>query len=309
MLKPSTKIYVAGHRGLVGQAMVRQLETAGFHHLILESSQALDLRNQQAVQDFFKSQQPEVVVMCAAKVGGIGANSTFPAEFIYDNLMIQSHLMHEAYVHGVEKLLFLGSSCIYPKNAPQPLQESSLLSGLLEPTNQPYAVAKIAGIEMAQAYHRQYDCRFISAMPCNLYGPGDNYDLNNSHVLPALMRKFHEAKQSKAPTVTVWGSGKPLREFLYVDDLARACLLLLNTYEDPTPINIGSPEEVSILELAHLIRQTVGYSGDILFDSSKPDGTLRKKLETSRIEALGFSPETSLMEGLSKTYQTDFLNI
>ncbi|MBY0404639.1 MAG: GDP-L-fucose synthase, partial [Cyanobacteria bacterium] len=299
MLKPSTKIYVAGHRGLVGRAMVRQLEKAGFHHLILESSQALDLRNQRAVQDFFKSQQPEVVVMCAAKVGGIGANSHLPAEFIYDNLMIQSNILHEAYVNRVEKLLFLGSSCIYPKNAQQPLQESFLLSGALEPTNQPYAIAKIAGIEMAQAYHRQYGCCFISAMPSNLYGPGDNYDLNNSHVLPALMRKFHEAKITNAPSVSVWGTGQPLREFLHVDDLSRACLLLLNSYEDPTPINIGSHEEVSILELARLISQTVGYSGKIFFDSSKPDGTQRKKLETSRIEALGFSPKISLMEGLS----------
>lgn len=303
----SSKIYVAGHRGMVGSAILRHLQKEGYTNCVYASSAELDLRNTTAVNDFFASQKPEYVFLAAAKVGGIFANNTYPADFLYDNLMIEANIIHASYMHGVKKLLFLGSSCIYPKLAEQPIREDSLLSGYLEPTNEAYAIAKIAGIKLCQAYHKQYGCRFISAMPTNMYGYGDNYHPQNSHVLPALLRRFHEAKEEGKSEVPIWGSGKPLREFMFSDDLAEACFFLMKNYEDPELINVGTGEEVSILELAERIKEVTGFEGKIAFDSAKPDGTPRKLMDSSRLHALGFKHKTSLKEGLEKTYQ-DFLS-
>lgn len=297
------KIYVAGHRGLVGSALVRRLRAAGYRNLVLRTHQELDLRDQQAVEAFFAQERPDFVFLAAAKVGGILANATYPADFIRDNLLIQTHVIDAAYRYGVKKLLFLGSSCIYPKFAPQPMREACLLTGPLEPTNEAYAVAKIAGIKMVQAYRRQYGFRGISLMPTNLYGPGDNFDLETSHVLPALIRKFHEAKERGERQVIVWGTGKPRREFLHVDDLADAALFLMERYDEEEIINVGVGEDISIRELAELIAEIVGFTGDIVFDPSKPDGTPRKLLDVSRLFALGWRPSIPLREGIAQTYR------
>ena len=297
-----SKIYVAGHRGMVGSAILRALERNGFTNLVYASSTELDLKDTQKVNGFFEKEKPEYVFVAAAKVGGIHANNTCPADFLYDNLMIQNNVIHAAYENKVTKLLFLGSSCIYPKLAPQPIKEDSLLSGYLEPTNEAYAIAKIAGIKLCQAYHKQHGCRFISAMPTNMYGYGDNYHPENSHVLPALLRRFHEATIDNKPEVAIWGSGKPLREFMFSDDLAEACVFLMEKYEDPQLINVGTGEEVSILELAKLIAEVVGYKGKITFDSSKPDGTPRKLMDSSRLHALGYKHKVSLRDGIHLTY-------
>lgn len=305
-MNKSSKIYVAGHRGMVGSAILRALQRHGFQNLIFATSNELDLRDSQSVKAFFENEKPEYVFDAAAKVGGIYANNTYPAEFLYDNLMMQNNIIHSAYLNKVKKLMFLGSSCIYPKLAEQPLKESSLLSGYLEPTNEAYAVAKIAGIKMCEYYRKQYGCNFISAMPTNMYGYGDNYHPQNSHVLPALLRRFHEAKESGATSVTIWGSGKPVREFMFADDLAEACVFLMENYSEAEFINVGTGEEVSILELAMLIGETVGFKGEITFDSSKPDGTPRKLMDSSKLHNLGFKHKTSLKEGLKLTYQ-DFL--
>jgi GDP-L-fucose synthase len=302
-MEKNSKIYVAGHRGLVGSAIVRKLQKEGYHNLILRTSAQVDLRDQQAVKDFFEKEKPEYVFMAAAKVGGINANNTHPAEFLYDNLCIQNNVIHQSYKNQVKKLLFLGSSCIYPKNAPQPIKEEYLLSGYLEPTNDAYAIAKIAGIKMCQSYHKQYGCNFISAMPTNLYGPGDNYDLKNSHVLPALLRKFHEAKEKGEANVTIWGTGKPRREFLHSDDLAEACLFLMKNYGDPGIINIGVGKDISIGEMAQMIQKISGFTGELVFDTSMPDGTFQKLLDVSKINALGWTPQISFKEGLKKTYE------
>lgn len=296
------KIYVAGHRGLVGSALVRELGRLGYRNLLLRESRELDLRNQADTLAFFQAERPEYVFLAAAKVGGIVANNSFPADFIYDNLMIQNNVIHSSYLTGVTKLLLLGSTCIYPRLAPQPIREEALLTGPLEPTNEPYAIAKIAGIKMCQSYNRQYGTRFISAMPTNLYGPNDNFDLDSSHVLPALMRKFHEAKVSGSASVTVWGSGTPYREFVHVDDVARASLFLMERYEGWDPVNIGSGVELTIRELAEKIREVVGFTGEIVFDSSKPDGTPRKLSDVSRIHQLGWRHGIELMQGLRDTY-------
>lgn len=306
-MEVSEKIYVAGHKGMVGSAIVRNLSKKGYNNLIAATSKELDLRDTRAVNEFFDTHRPDYVFLAAAKVGGILANDTYPGEFLYDNLMIEANVIHAAHQYGVKKLLFLGSSCIYPKFAPQPITEDSLLTGLLEPTNEAYAIAKIAGIKLCQAYHKQYGSRFISAMPTNMYGYGDNYHPQNSHVLPALIRRFHEARVESKPEVVIWGTGKPLREFMFSDDLAEACVYLMENYEDPQLINVGTGEEVSILELANLIKEVVGYEGKIAFDSSKPDGTPRKLMDSSRLHALGFRHQTSLKKGLELTYQ-DFLN-
>lgn len=303
----SSKIYVAGHRGMVGSAIVRNLEENGYQNLVFAPSKTLDLRNTIEVNRFFEKEKPDYVFLAAAKVGGIHANNTYPAEFLYDNLMIQSNVIHASYVNHVKKLLFLGSSCIYPKFAEQPIKEDSLLTGILEPTNEAYAVAKIAGIKLCQAYYKQYGCRFISAMPTNMYGYSDNYHPENSHVLPALLRRFHEAKTELNNEVRIWGSGKPLREFMFSDDLAEACVFLMKTYDDPELINVGTGEEVSILDLAKMIKEVVGYEGEINFDASKPDGTPRKLMDSTRLQGLGFRHATGLREGLKKTYK-DFLN-
>jgi GDP-L-fucose synthase len=301
-----SKVYVAGHRGLVGSAIWRELEKQGFTRLVGRTSGELDLLDSQKVKEFFEQERPEYVFVAAAKVGGIMANNTQPADFLFKNLTIQNNVIHSAYSTGVKKLLFLGSSCIYPKLAPQPLKEEYLLTGPLEPTNEWYAVAKIAGIKMCQAYRRQHGCDFISAMPTNMYGPNDNYDLNTSHVLPALIRKFHEAKMTGAPSVICWGTGTPLREFLYSDDLARGCVFVMNHYSEEQFINIGSGNEVSIRELAALVRSVVGFEGEISWDSSKPDGTPRKLMDSSRLRSMGWSPKISLEEGLGLAYE-DFL--
>lgn len=298
----SDKIYVAGHTGLVGSALVRLLKKQGFTNIITRVSTALDLRNQVLVNDFFAREKPQYVFLAAAKVGGIWANKTYPAEFIYDNLLIESNIINASYRNHVSKLLFLGSSCIYPKNAPQPISEEDLLSGSLEPTNDAYAIAKIAGIKLCQAYHGQYGCRFISVMPTNLYGPGDNYHLQNAHVLPALIRKFHEAKLKGEENVTVWGSGKPRREFLHVDDLAAACFFLMQRYEDPAIINIGSGKDNTIAEMALLIKAITGFNGELVFDDSKPDGTPRKLLNVDKLTALGWQATIGLEEGIRDTY-------
>ncbi len=304
-----SKIYIAGHRGMVGSAIKRKLEKSGFANLIYRTSSELDLRNQDAVNDFFKQEQPEYVFLAAAKVGGILANNTYKAEFLYDNLMIQNNIIDASYKHGVKKLLFLGSSCIYPKLAPQPMKEDALLTGLLEPTNEPYAIAKIAGIKMCDAYRAQYGCNYISAMPTNLYGPNDNYDLNTSHVLPALLRKFHEAKLNNAPVVEVWGTGSPLREFLHVDDLAEACLFLMEHYNEPGHINVGSGSEVSIKQLAEMIMDVTGFEGELKWDSSKPDGTPRKLMDSTKINNLGWKPEISLRDGINSVYNEKFITL
>jgi GDP-L-fucose synthase len=297
-MKSSSKVYIAGHRGMVGSAILRCLEARGFKNLVFASSPELDLKDTQEVNRFFEKESPEYVFLAAAKVGGIHANNTYPADFLYDNLMIQNNVIHAAYQYKVDKLLFLGSSCIYPRLAPQPIKEDSLLSGYLEPTNEAYAIAKIAGIRLCQAYHKQHGCRFISVMPTNMYGYGDNYHPENSHVLPALLRRFHEAKTENRSEVSIWGSGKPLREFMFSDDLAEACVFLMEKYEDPQLINVGTGEEVSIHELAKVIAEIVGYKGKISFDSSKPDGTPRKLMDSSRLHALGFKHKVSLQEGI-----------
>lgn len=300
----SSKIFVAGHRGMVGSAIVRKLESEGYHNLVLRNSKELNLTHQSAVEEFFKNEKPEFVVLAAAKVGGILANNTYRGQFLYENLMIQNNVIHQSYIHGVKKLLFLGSSCIYPKMAPQPLKEESLLTGLLEPTNEPYAIAKIAGIKMCEAYRSQYGCNFISAMPTNLYGPNDNYDLNNSHVLPALIRKFHEAKESGKKEVILWGSGTPLREFLHVDDLADACFFLLNHYDGELFVNVGTGEDLSIFDLAKLVKKIVGFEGEIVLDSTKPDGTPRKLMDVSRINQMGWRAKIDLETGIRTVYKS-----
>jgi len=302
-LEKNSKIYVAGHRGLVGSALVRSLQSEGYTNIITKSFSELDLTCQKAVEEFFRQEKPDYVFMAAAKVGGIHANNSYRAEFIYDNLQIQNNVIHFSYLNGVKKLLFLGSSCIYPKFAPQPMKEEYLLTGELEYTNEPYAIAKIAGIKMCQAYNDQYGTNFISVMPTNLYGINDNFDLNNSHVLPALVRKFHEASQADAPSVTVWGTGEPKREFLFVDDLADACVFLMNNYNGSEIVNIGTGEDISIKELACLIKETTGYEGEIVFDTSKPDGTPRKLLDVSRLSSLGWKYKTPLKEGIAKTLE------
>lgn len=299
----SSKIYIAGHRGMVGSAIKRRLEKEGFTNIIGKTSAELDLRNQQAVSDFFAAEKPDYVFLAAAKVGGIVANNTFRADFLNDNLMIQSNIIHSSYVNSVKKLMFLGSSCIYPKMAPQPLKEEYLLTGLLEHTNEPYAIAKIAGIKMCDAYRSQYGCNFISVMPTNLYGPNDNYDLNNSHVLPALIRKFHEAKQNNEPAVTVWGTGSPLREFLHADDLADACYFLMQSYNEEGLINIGVGHDITIKNLAILVKDIVGYKGEIVHDLSKPDGTPRKLMDVSKLHSLGWKDKIGFREGIEKVYE------
>ncbi len=297
------KIYVAGHRGMVGSAIIRRLQKDGFTKLITSTSSELDLRDQKAVRAFFEKERPDHVFLAAAKVGGIMANNTYRAEFLYDNLMIQSNVIDSAWHTGVQKLMFLGSSCIYPKLAPQPLKEEYLLTGLLEETNEPYAIAKIAGIKLCDAYRAQYGANFISVMPTNLYGPNDNYDLNTSHVLPALIRKFHEAKQAKAPGVVLWGTGKPRREFLHADDLADACFFLMQHYNEPGLVNIGVGEDLEIGELALLIKKIVGYEGRIEHDLTKPDGTPRKLMDVEKLHKLGWKASISLEEGLTKVYE------
>jgi len=303
----SSKIYIAGHRGMVGSAIHRKLIKEGFSNFITRTSDTLDLRNQQAVADFFELEKPDYVFLAAAKVGGIVANNTYRAEFLYDNLQIQNNIIHSSYLNGVKKLLFLGSSCIYPKLAPQPLKEEYLLTGLLEPTNEPYAIAKIAGIKMCDAYRDQYGCDFISVMPTNLYGYNDNYHPKNSHVLPALIRRFHEAKEQNLPSVTIWGTGSPKREFLFADDLAEACYYLMQNYNEPGFVNIGTGEDMSIKDLALLVKQTVGYTGEIQFDTSKPDGTPRKLMDVTKLHNLGWKHHTTLPDGIAMAYH-DFLS-
>ena len=299
---PDSRIYVAGHRGLVGSALVRRLERVGFRNLILRPRSELDLRSQDQVRAFFESERPEFVFLAAAKVGGIHANSVFPADFLYENLIVEANVIHESWRSGVQKLLFLGSSCIYPKFAPQPIREDALLTGALEPTNEPYAVAKIAGIKLCQAYNRQYGTDFISVMPTNLYGPGDNFGLENSHVLPAMIRKMHDAKTAEASSVTLWGTGMPRREFLYVDDLADACLFLMERYDGSDIVNIGTGEDLTIRELALRVRNVVGYGGEVAWDATRPDGTPRKLLDVSFLHGLGWRHATELDEGLRRTY-------
>lgn len=301
-MTPGSRIFVAGHRGLVGSAIVRRLEALGYNNLLLANRSDLDLRDLMSVETFFRKERPEIVILAAAKVGGIHANSSYPAEFLLENMQIQNNVIDVAYRSGAEKLTFLGSSCIYPKFAEQPIRESSLLTGSLEPTNEWYAIAKIAGIKMCQAYRRQYGFNAISLMPTNLYGPGDNFDLENSHVLPALIRKFHEAKLASSPEVVMWGSGVPRREFLHVDDMAAATVYLTETYDGEEIINVGVGEDISILELSEMVRDVVGYSGTIVSDTSKPDGTPRKLLDVSRLRSLGWKAEIKLREGISETY-------
>ncbi len=302
MMKQDSKIFVAGHRGMVGSAIVRKLRALGHENLVLKTSSELDLRNQQAVQDFFAEEKPEFVFMAAAKVGGIVANNTYRADFLYQNLMMESNVVHAAYEHKVEKMLFLGSSCIYPKLAPQPLKEEYLLEGYLEYTNEPYAIAKIAGIKLSEAYRDQYGCNFISAMPTNLYGPNDNYDLKNSHVLPALLRKFHHAKVTGQAEVEIWGTGTPRREFMHVDDVADASVFLMNNYNDKLFVNVGTGSDVTIRELAETIARAVGFEGDLRFDTSKPDGTPRKLMDSSRLHSLGWKHQIDLDEGIRSVY-------
>ena len=305
-MNEQSRIYVAGHRGLVGSAIMRELQRQGCRHVLGRTRQELDLLDETAVRRFYAETRPEYVFVAAAKVGGILANERQPADFLYENLQMQNHLIHGAWQAGVKKLLFLGSSCIYPKHAPQPIREDSLLSGPLEPTNEWYAIAKIAGIKLCQALRRQHGCDFISAMPTNLYGPNDNYDLQTSHVMPALIRKFHEAKIANAPTVTCWGTGTPLREFLHADDLARACVFLMRQYGDEQIINVGSGSDLTIRALAETVRAVVGFPGGIVWDTSKPDGTPRKLMDSSRLFALGWRPQIALEEGIRLAY-ADFL--
>ncbi len=302
-MNKDSRIYIAGHRGMVGSALCRKLKSAGYTHLITRTSAELDLCNQAAVNQFFETEKPDYVFLAAAKVGGIHANNTYRAEFLYKNLMIEANVIHAAYLHSTKKLLFLGSSCIYPKMAPQPLKEEYLLTGALEPTNEPYAIAKIAGIKLCESYRAQYQCNFISVMPTNLYGPNDNYDLQNSHVLPALLRKFHTAKIEEKPFVEIWGSGSPRREFLHVDDLADACFFLMQEYNEATLVNIGCGEDISIKDLALLVKEITGYKGDLRFDASKPDGTPRKLLDVSKLKNLGWTPSISLKEGITAVYK------
>lgn len=303
-MKKEDKIYIAGHNGMVGSSIVRKLEQEGFSNLITRSSKELNLINQADVLAFFEENKPDYVFLAAAKVGGIQANNTYKGDFLYDNLMIQTNVIHAAHTHGVKKLLFLGSSCIYPKFAQQPISEDSLLTGTLEPTNEPYAIAKIAGIKLCDAYRDQYGANFISAMPTNLYGPNDNYDLSNSHVLPAMIRKFHEAKNNGGKEVVVWGTGKPMREFLYVDDLAEACYFLMENYNEPGAINVGTGSDITIADLARLVKKIVGFEGEIVFDTSKPDGTPKKQLDVSRINRLGWKATTELEAGIRKAYSS-----
>ncbi len=305
-MEKTAKIYVAGHRGMVGSALVRRLQSEGYQNIVVRTSRELDLRNQQTVIDFFATEKPEYVFLAAAKVGGIMANNVYRADFLYENLQIQNNVIHNAYVTGVKKLMFLGSSCIYPKMAPQPLKEDYLLTGLLEYTNEPYAIAKITGIKMCESYRKQYGCNFISVMPTNLYGPNDNYDLVGSHVLPAMIRKFHEAKAESKPFVELWGTGSPLREFLHADDLADACVYLMKTYDEEQFVNIGVGEDISIKNLAELIQETVGYEGELRWNTDKPDGTPRKLMDVSRLHNMGWKHRYSLEEGIKLTYQ-DFL--
>jgi GDP-L-fucose synthase len=302
----NAKIYIAGHRGMVGSAISRKLEKEGYTNLVFRTSQEVDLRNQAAVLDFFAAEHPAYVFLAAAKVGGIMANNTYRGEFLYENLMIQNNIIHAAYLQGVKKLMFLGSSCIYPKMAPQPLKEDYLLTGELEPTNEPYAIAKIAGIKMCDAYRAQYGCNFISVMPTNLYGPNDNYDLKNSHVLPAMIRKFHEAKLAGESTVTIWGTGTPLREFLHADDLAAACIFLMNNYDAAGLVNIGVGHDISIMDLALLVKKIVGFTGTIELDLSKPDGTPRKLMNVDKLHGIGWRHTIELEEGITAVYK-DFL--
>jgi GDP-L-fucose synthase len=317
----NAKIYVAGHRGLVGSALIRQLTAQGYTNLLTKTHAELDLTDQIAVNRFFAAEKPEFVLLAAAKVGGIHANNTYPAEFIHENLAIQNNVIHQSYVNGVKRLLFLGSSCIYPRDCPQPIKEEYLLTGPLEPTNRPYALAKIAGIEMCWSYNRQYDTQYLAVMPTNLFGFGDNYNLENSHVIPALIRKFHEAKVNQQPAVTVWGTGTPKREFLYSDDMAAACVFVMNLPDDqfksllasnrndglPPLLNLGSGSDLSIAELASLVQEVVSFKGEIIFDTTKPDGTMRKLMDSQRINKLGWHPDTSLKEGLQLSYQ-DFIS-
>lgn len=302
-MNKTDKIYVAGHRGMVGSAIVRRLETLGFTNIVTRTSKELDLRSQSAVEKFFITEKPDYIFLAAAKVGGIHANNTYRAEFIYDNIQIQSNIIHQSYVNKAKKLMLLGSSCIYPKLAPQPLKEEYLLTGLLEDTNEPYAIAKIAGIKMCDAYRSQYGCNFVSVMPTNLYGPNDNYDLNNSHVLPALLRKFHSAKSQNSSIVEVWGSGSPRREFLHVDDMADACMFLMEKYNAAGQVNIGCGEDLTIKELALLIKKIVGFTGELKFDSSKPDGTPRKLLDVTKLHSLGWKHKINLEEGIRSVYE------
>ena len=307
-MEKESKIYVAGHRGMVGSAIVRKLTSLGYTNLLTRTSTELDLRNQQQVADFFEVEKPEYVFLAAAKVGGIVANNTYRADFLYENLAIQNNIIHGSYLNKVKKLMFLGSSCIYPKLAPQPLKESYLLSGYLEQTNEPYAIAKIAGIKMCEAYRAQYGCNFISVMPTNLYGTNDNYDLVNSHVLPAMIRKFHEAKDKGASEMTLWGTGSPMREFLHADDLAEACLFLMENYNESELVNIGTGEDVTINNLAALVKQIVGFQGEIIWDTSKPDGTPRKLMDVSKLHGLGWHHKIALEDGIKLAYQ-DFLKL
>jgi GDP-L-fucose synthase len=302
-MNKEAKIFIAGHKGMVGSAIKRKLESEGYSNIITKTSAELDLSQQDAVKQFFSEVQPEYVFLAAAKVGGIHANNVYRADFLYYNLMIECNVIHQSYASGVKKLLFLGSSCIYPKMAPQPLKEEYLLSGFLEPTNEPYAIAKIAGIKLCENYNRQYNTDFISAMPTNLYGPNDNYDLNNSHVLPALIRKFHDAKVGQTPSVTIWGTGTPMREFLHVDDLAAACYFLMQNYSGNDIVNVGTGEDITIKNLALLIKWVVGYEGELIFDETKPDGTPRKLMDVSKLKALGWSAEIDIEQGLQRTYK------
>lgn len=306
-MQTKDKIYVAGHRGMVGSAMVRKLQAEGYNNIITRTSAELDLRNQQAVTDFFAAEKPEYVFLSAAKVGGIVANNTYRADFLYDNLMIQNNIIHQSYVNNVKKLMFFGSSCIYPKLAPQPLKEEYLLTGLLEPTNEPYAIAKISGIKMCEAYRDQYGCNYIAVMPTNLYGLNDNYHPQNSHVLPALIRKFHEAKESGTSFVEIWGTGTPLREFLFADDLADACFHLMLNYNEKQFVNIGYGEDLTIKELAETVKNVIGYQGELKFDTTKPDGTPRKLMDSTKLFSTGWKPKTTLTEGIKIAY-ADFLS-
>lgn len=303
----SSKIYIAGHRGMVGGAILRKLQAEGYNNILTRTSSELDLRSQSDVQQFFQQEKPEYVYLAAAKVGGIVANNTYRAEFLYDNLMIEANIIHAAYLNNVKKLMFLGSSCIYPKLAPQPLKEEYLLTGPLESTNEPYAIAKIAGIKLCEAYRDQFGCNFISVMPTNLYGIGDNYHPNNSHVLPALIRRFHEAKEAGLSSVTVWGSGSPKREFLYADDLAEACVYLMLNYNDRELVNVGTGHDLTIKELSLIVKEVVGFQGEVVFDSTKPDGTPRKLMDVSKLETFGWKYQTELQDGILKAYE-DFLS-
>ncbi|MEA3496217.1 MAG: GDP-L-fucose synthase [Bacteroidota bacterium] len=307
-MEKNAKIYIAGHTGMVGSAIMRNLTKQGYKNIIGKDIDKLDLTNQADVKNYFEKEKPDYVILAAAKVGGILANSTYRAQFIYENLMIQNNIIHQSYLSGVKKLLFLGSSCIYPKFAPQPMKEEHLLTGTLEQTNEPYAIAKISGIKMCEAYRDQYGCNFISVMPTNLYGPNDNFDLKNSHVLPALIKKFHQAKTNNSDFVEIWGTGTPKREFLYVDDMASACVYLLQNYNEKSFLNIGCGEDISIKDLAFLVKKITGFKGELKFDKTKPDGTPRKLLDISKLKAAGWKPKISLEEGIKKVYEQVFLN-